>query len=150
MLRIRKAFCFTFEEALNRCQEFGLYNTLLKRTISPASKLHYSTGAAIYSTSQSSSTSNTKTLQSSLEKLASLDWDSWPLNYPKELLKVIGFQQSLKNNALLKEDELYGCTYTRKWRQIHEKKKKHVYKIWVYFHCMHSSLHMYTGSEHAH
>lgn len=140
----RKAFCFTFEKALNWCQEFGLYNTLLK-LISPTSKL--STTALELLSMQSSSTSRTPRLCSPVWKNWQVCMDSWPLNYPQELLKLIGFQQSL-NNALLKEDELYGCTYKKVKRHINE--KKHVYKIWVYFHCLHSSLHMYTGSEHAH
>ncbi|KAL1255861.1 hypothetical protein QQF64_013922 [Cirrhinus molitorella] len=52
-------------------------------------------------------------LQSSLEKLASLDWDGWPLNYAQELLMVLGFQQNLKNDGLHEEDEQKSYSHTK-------------------------------------
>ncbi|XP_073678516.1 armadillo-like helical domain-containing protein 2 [Garra rufa] len=68
-------------------------------------------------------------LQASLENLKSLDWDGWPLNYAQELLVVLGFQQSVKNDGLHEEDEQKGCTYTKSGQMLSKQLKKDVYKI---------------------
>lgn len=64
------------------------------------------------------------TLQSSLEKLASLNWDRWPLNFAQELLGVLGYQQSSKSDTLHEEDEQKGFTYTKSGQMLGKQLKR--------------------------
>ncbi|XP_016093880.1 uncharacterized protein C6orf229-like [Sinocyclocheilus grahami] len=115
------AICYLHVANQDKAQALGLPDTLLE-FVSPISKRSFTSQRwschllnilCCHNIPIICHLKDSNALQSSLEKLASLDWDGWPLNYAQELLRVLGFQQSLKKDALNEEDELKGCSNTK-------------------------------------
>uniref|UniRef100_A0A8C1FE18 Uncharacterized protein n=1 Tax=Cyprinus carpio carpio TaxID=630221 RepID=A0A8C1FE18_CYPCA len=115
------ALCYLHVANQNKAQALGLPDTLLE-FISPTSKLSFTSQRwscyllnilCCHNIPIICHLKDSESLQSILEKLASLDWEKWPLNYAQELIRALGFQQSSMKDALHEEDELKGCTYTK-------------------------------------
>ncbi|XP_016359856.1 uncharacterized protein C6orf229 [Sinocyclocheilus anshuiensis] len=131
------AICYLHVANQDKAQALGLPDTLLE-FVSPTSKLSFTSQRwscyllnilCCHNIPIICHLKDSEALQSSLEKLASLDWEKWPLNYAQELLKVLGFQQNSMKDALHEEDELKGRTYTKSGHMLGKPLKKHVYKI---------------------
>ncbi|XP_016126381.1 uncharacterized protein C6orf229 [Sinocyclocheilus grahami] len=114
------AICYLHVANQDKAQALGLPDTLLE-FVSPTSKLSFTSQhwscyllniLGCHNIPIICHLKGSEALQSSLEKLASLDWEKWPLNHAQELLKVLGFQRNSMKDALHEEDELKGCTYT--------------------------------------
>lgn len=115
------AICYLHVANQDKAQALGLPDTLLA-FVSPTSKLSFTSQRwscyllnilCCHNIPIICHLKESEALQSNLEKLASLDWERWPLNYAQELLRVLGFQQSSKKDALHEEDELKSCTRTK-------------------------------------
>ncbi len=115
------AICYLHVANQDKAQALRLPDTLLE-FVSPTSKLSFTSQhwscyllniLCCHNIPIICHLKESEALQSNLEKLESLDWERWPLNYAQELLRVLGFQQSSKKDALHEEDELKGCTYTK-------------------------------------
>ncbi|XP_043073889.1 armadillo-like helical domain-containing protein 2 [Puntigrus tetrazona] len=131
------AICYLHVANQNTAQALGLPDTLLE-FVSPTSKLSFTSQRwscyllsilCCHNIPIICHLKDAEALQSNLEKLASLDWEKWPLNYALELLRVLRLQQSAKMDNLHEEDELKGCPFAKSGHMFGKQLKEHVYKI---------------------